>query len=109
MKHIAKATVVATMGLAIAGCDINEWHLKRKAKEAVSERLRDPDSAKFRNLEVVGPSGSAAVCGEVNGKNGFGAYAGYEHFISEYDGGLVRLESQWGESFESEWDETCRS
>ncbi|MDN3524334.1 hypothetical protein QWY79_03535 [Halomonas sabkhae] len=108
MKHIVTATVVATMSLAIAGCDINDWNQKRIAKNAVAEKLRDPESAKFRSLDVFGPHGSIVVCGQVNGKNGFGAYAGFERFISEYEGGLVRLESSWGEGFERAWEEECR-
>ena len=34
--------------------------------------------------------GSNATCGEVNGKNAFGAYAGFKPFI--YENGNVRIE-----------------
>lgn len=47
------------------------------AKTAVASNLRDPGSADFRNM-----LGSAsAVCGEVNGKNAFGAFAGFKRFV----------------------------
>jgi hypothetical protein len=48
------------------------------AKERVSATMRDPSSTQFRNV-VIGPTG--AVCGEVNAKNGYGAYAGFTAFI----------------------------
>ena len=40
----------------------------------ISENFKDPDSARFRNVQLF-PNGNA--CGEVNAKNGFGAYIGY--------------------------------
>jgi hypothetical protein len=56
----------------------------------VAHDLRDPDSAKFRDVRIVpdmpdGPGskwgvGVMTYCGEVNGKNAFGAYAGFKHF-----------------------------
>jgi hypothetical protein len=66
-----------------------------QAEVAVIAKLRDPDSAQFRNVLVrhrtcksgtciddpADPAGPAIVCGEVNGKNGFGGYAGFQPFI----------------------------
>jgi hypothetical protein len=48
-----------------------------KAKEAVTAKLKDPSSAQFRNVQ---DKGSGLVCGEVNAKNGFGGYGGFEKF-----------------------------
>lgn len=76
--------VVATLAALVAlGPDAWRAH---KAKSAVAENLIDPDSAKFRNVEIIG----SYVCGEVNGKNGFGAYAGYQKFAVL--GSVVMLE-----------------
>ena len=47
------------------------------AKSAVSNQLKDPSSAQFRNLVEVSPG---VVCGEVNAKNSFGGYAGFKRF-----------------------------
>lgn len=44
----------------------------------VRARLRDPDSAQFRNVKVTR---DGVVCGEVNGKNAFGALAGFTPFV----------------------------
>lgn len=47
------------------------------AKTAVLAKLKDPDSAQFRNIRVAGDW----VCGEVNAKNSYGAYAGFSGFV----------------------------
>lgn len=54
------------------------------ARELVSYGLRDPSSAQYRNVAAR----AGAVCGEVNGKNAYGAYAGFKHFIV-YDGAVT--------------------
>jgi hypothetical protein len=52
------------------------------AKQAVLKKLRDPESARFRNVRNVGDRGAAGegVCGEVNAKNTNGGYVGFQHF-----------------------------
>ena len=54
------------------------------AEAAISENLKDPESTKFRNVtERKHPDGSfSRVCGEFNSKNGYGAYVGYQTFMS---------------------------
>jgi hypothetical protein len=52
------------------------------ATDAVKRKLRDPGSAEFRKLIAYEPGeGALVVCGEVNAKNGFGGYAGFEPFV----------------------------
>lgn len=52
------------------------------AREAVGDRMIDPQSVLFTHLVVgTNPGGGAAVCGWVNGRNRFGAYAGARRFI----------------------------
>lgn len=43
------------------------------SQESVKKLLKDPESAKFRNMK--------GLCGEVNSKNGFGGYTGYKRYI----------------------------
>lgn len=55
-------------------------------KSVVSKQLRNPSSAVFGDMFVVGDrkigkTYSGAVCGSVNSKNGFGGYAGDTSFI----------------------------
>jgi hypothetical protein len=56
-----------------------------RTKDAVRSKLRDPDSAKFRNLTFHRFQGAPIVCGEVNSKNGFGGMTGYQGFIGAAD------------------------
>lgn len=49
-------------------------------KNSVSEGLRDPSSANFRNIKEVTHFDRQFVCGEVNGKNIYGAYVGFQWF-----------------------------
>lgn len=48
----------------------------------IKARLKDPASAEFRGSFVSSAGGAPTVCGEVNGKNGFGGYTGFQRFIS---------------------------
>lgn len=62
---------VLCLGLVACGGPVSD------AKKLVAYDLKDPSSAKFRETKTVGP----AVCGEVNARNAYGAYAGFKHFI----------------------------
>lgn len=54
------------------------------AKEAVAAKMKDGESVRFRKIHVVD---KYWVCGEVNGKNSYGAYAGFSRFhVSVYPG-----------------------
>lgn len=55
-----------------------------KAKEALRDRMYDPDSAKFRYLHAAKAAEDKRVntiCGDVLAKNGFGAYIGWHTFV----------------------------
>lgn len=69
----------------LAGCHWSpgsESSRIREAQEVVARELRDPGSAQFRDVrEVELDNGMLAYCGEVNGKNAFGAYSGYRAFV----------------------------
>lgn len=52
------------------------------AKDMVSARLRDPDSAQFLDVHLVTRAGDKGVCGYVNSRNGFGGMSGYEAFAT---------------------------
>ncbi len=50
-------------------------------EERVKATLKDPGSAMFRNVRIGRGLGAPAVCGEVNAKNSFGGYLGYNRFV----------------------------
>lgn len=72
------AAFILAATVALAGCSGEA----DAAKKLVANRLRDPSSAQFRNVQVVKQQdGTSAVCGEVNGKNAYGGYVGFQSFV----------------------------
>jgi len=81
---------------------------KLMAERVVKERLRDPDSAEFTDMQVYPPSDerSAIICGYVNSKNGFGGMTGPQRFVA---GGTVLIEEQvTAEQMQIAWDQFCQ-
>ncbi|MGO2242097.1 MAG: hypothetical protein ACTH5D_10110 [Halomonas sp.] len=105
MKVLVGITIISAAMLA--GCKPSVSEID-KAKDAVAERLRDPSSAQFRNVKGGERRGLYSVCGEVNGKNAYGAYSGYERFITNNEGNVVYLESQLP-TFNVMWITDCPS
>lgn len=62
---------------------IGEAEVLGAAKRQLAESLKDPESAKFRDIRFVMHSGGAMICGQVNGKNSYGGYVGYATFLSD--------------------------
>lgn len=100
--------------LAMSACG-GDRAIQKEAQDAVSHDLRDPSSAQFRDVKVY----SKAVCGEINGKNGVGAYAGFARFWYERETKRYRYDPKLSEGdeidrtnqriFESEIDRFCKS
>lgn len=85
--------------LALLGLTSCQWlpgtdqHLIDQAQKEVADQLRDPSSAQFRRVKVVRQvDGRKVVCGELNGHNAYGGYAGFSKFI--VDGDRAMLEPQ---------------
>ena len=51
-------------------------------KDGVAELLRDPSSVQIRDVRIVENPKGRFYCGEVNGKNAYGGYAGFMNFMS---------------------------
>ncbi|WP_100139279.1 hypothetical protein [Snodgrassella alvi] len=74
-----------------------EYILNSRAQENVKMVLKDPDSATFRNM--------VGSCGEVNSKNGFGAYTGFKRFMAP-DPAITVIEDEGqmdAEEFNKAW------
>jgi hypothetical protein len=90
--------IISTLISSLASCDFkSSEETKKKAKEEevtkqllgfLKNELKDADSAQFKNVKFgkLKYSGgeSYAICGEVNAKNSFGGYSGFEGFIVSY-------------------------
>jgi hypothetical protein len=94
MSKINATFALVAVALALVGCGETG-----KAKQVVGSLLKDPSSAQWRNIESgtgLGDSGPL-VCGEVNGKNSFGAYDGFQKFIYKAKDGTARLRAEDGD------------
>lgn len=61
-----------------------------QGKAAAAELLIDPSSAMFRKVRVVRDHGVVVVCGEINGKNRFGGYTGFQRFWAKGKNGMIQ-------------------
>ena len=78
----AKPTTAQTFGFD----DSPDGMAAKRLLSVYVERLKDPESAKFRNLKggsfrLGDGSRAFGVCGEVNARNSFGGYTGFEGFV----------------------------
>lgn len=92
----------ALIALMLAGCvpttdvqtkpaRLSQGELDR-AKRLLVQGFKDPESAKYRNIRTYRTGmGDDVVCGEVNGKNSFGAYVGYKPFYIRLTGAQIRV------------------
>ena len=62
--------------------------LQEKGRQIIADMMRDPLSAQFRNIVAT----ATCVTGEVNGKNGFGGYAGFQEFYYDDARGVGQIE-----------------
>lgn len=84
-----------------------QYTLMERAKGAVRERLRDPDSADFRAVRFHrGKDDIPLVCGEVNAANGFGGKTGFQAFISTGTADMTYLQSEVRD-FHALWNRLC--
>lgn len=52
-----------------------------RAKTTVSASLKDARTAQFRNVRKAADPDRQRVCGEVNAKNAYGGYVGFQKFV----------------------------
>lgn len=92
----------------IASVKAGDGRFVAYAKERISARLKDPSAAQFRNLFLADKE-SPTLCGEINGKNSYGAYIGFTRFYFMTDDyGLHDIEPARGDSvFSGMWQSMC--
>lgn len=83
---------VAKYATSVKAALVNETpqQVMEKGKKAIADSLKDPSSAQFRNVRLVEYLDGAVICGEVNGKNSYGAYVGFNDFVSGINSGTMR-------------------
>lgn len=88
--------IVLLSWLMLTGCEqklFAERRLISDAKSALREKMRDPDSVKFKDIMACSKPGG--IVGKYNAKNGYGAYSGFELFM--YRDGVVATVDDWQE------------
>lgn len=93
--------LVAILATGVAHSAPKDAQLIARAKESISEDLKDPDSTNFRRIQVI----RGSVCGEINAKNSMGGYVGYKRFFSV--GGIIGRIDDDSSSFQTSWDASC--
>ncbi|GEM_PF-2308167 len=69
----------ALAGATAVALNYDKWFVFPAYHDAVASVFKDPDSTRFRNEKMPNPT---LLCGEVNSKNGYGAYGGYKRFMA---------------------------
>lgn len=84
-----KKLIMVLALFSLVGCKPGADKAVELGQKEVASMMRDPDSAKFRYVRFVQKDETADdavigyVCGQVNAKNAFGAYAGFSPFEME--------------------------
>jgi hypothetical protein len=79
--------------------------LIRLGEKYVKEKVLSPADAQFRN-QFIGKQG--APCGEVNAKDAFGAYIGYQRYIAVARELTMLAQDVAPAEFEASWTQICR-
>ena len=117
MRNIASGAYAACVEAQRARTPPVNWtptRIRTAARQAVTDKLRDPSSAQFRNVRrIVHSNGSTMFCGEVNGRNAYGGMSGFQRFeagvgttgnaTAMIDGG-EELNAAY---FEGAWNQFC--
>lgn len=118
-----KISFVAAMAmLVLGGCGPSEKEsaaakdaaeqaaMTTAMKDELTRMLKDPGAAQFRDERLT--AFGAALCGEVNSKNSFGAYGGFKRFVVVKPVGAY-LDGEGGDfaqaMFTSNWNTHCQA
>lgn len=92
-----KWTITAALGAAIALSPAHAGSITdaalEKAKTAITWTLKDPESVRWRRVKVAS---NGNVCIEVNAKNSYGGYAGFELYFYNGRTGEVVGDENYG-------------
>lgn len=74
---------VALVAAAVVAVKYEDWFITPKLIQAkrgyVVQQMRDPAAVQFQGERLTQ---GGWLCGELNGKNGYGAYTGFKRFMS---------------------------
>lgn len=106
--------LVVVCTLILGGCEDQGLLTIESAKKGVASAFKDPEAVQFEEF-TISADGKRA-CGKVNGKNGYGAYVGYERFGAAVNGTGkdviitgVKLESEEWKDYKAMLKPTART
>jgi hypothetical protein len=84
--------VICVVGFLLVACGqtSQEEIFKKEVETAILLDLKDPDSAQFRYGPYDIFPELKLACGEVNSKNSFGGYTGFQRFV--FDNGSIAFQ-----------------
>jgi len=103
------ALVVASTAAAGQRLSGQEIAWIERNKDHVRARLKDGDAAKFRNIRISYKLNGTTpiVCGEVNSRNSFGAYVGFQGWIGAGSVGQYLAADMAPGEFPKLWRQFC--
>lgn len=105
MRYLV-ALMIGVISLSAQADADKEFKQTALAKTLVKARLKDPDAAKFQGLYAnVLPNGGIVICGEVNSKNKYGGYEGFQRFFST--GTYARFKEDMPDNFDGVYSMVC--
>ncbi|MFN3538271.1 MAG: hypothetical protein ACK4Y4_12565, partial [Brevundimonas sp.] len=92
----------------------SDAQIRTVGRRAVTDQLRDPNSASFRNVSRHRlQNGTTVFCGEVNARNAMGGYTGHVRFeasVSNRGTSSAQIDDRGGLSgayFSDAWAQLC--
>lgn len=107
------ALLAGLLALGLTGCGKSQAQIHSEqaatmtsqGEKYVKEKVLEPGAAQFRN-QFIGKGG--APCGEVNAKDAFGAYIGYQRYIAVARELTLLAHEVAPAEFEESWSRLCR-
>ncbi len=81
LLHAAIICTALLVSTSVAGQDQKKF--TDAAKKKLTKNLLDPAAAQYRDTFVNKVDGKLYLCGQINVKNAFGAYAGFRRFVAD--------------------------
>lgn len=117
MRRLSSGEYAAQVEAERARTPVVRWsqnQIRDAGRQAVLDQLRDPPSARFRNVRRLSPiNGTTTFCGEVSAHNGYGGYSDFVRFesgVTDRGRASAQLDSQdvtVGAYFETTWNQFC--
>jgi hypothetical protein len=103
-------TIALLLALAACGKTAEQNSARKRLRLPAWGKIRqgkvlEPAQAQFRN-QFIGKGG--APCGEVNAKDAFGGYIGFQRYISVARDLTLLAQDVAPAEFEAQWQQLCR-